>query len=110
MKISVNKRCSVVLVALTLISTLTTAQTFTVLYSFTGAADGGDPVVGLTRDSAGNLYGTTTSGGDLTCGANFGCGTVFKLDPAGNLSVLKDFHQTTLSSDLTIDGKGNLRA
>src|SRR5262249_1542531 len=29
----------------------------TVLYSFTGEADGGLPVAGLARDSAGNLYG-----------------------------------------------------
>jgi len=45
----------------------------TVLYSFTGAADGAVPEAGLARDGAGNLYGTTTAGG-----AN-GNGTVFKL-------------------------------
>jgi uncharacterized repeat protein (TIGR03803 family) len=45
----------------------------TVLYSFTGAADGAVPEAGLARDGAGNLYGTTTGGG-----AN-GNGTVFKL-------------------------------
>jgi uncharacterized repeat protein (TIGR03803 family) len=44
-----------------------------VLYSFTGAADGGNPQAGLARDSAGNLYGTTTAGG-----ANHN-GTVFEL-------------------------------
>ena len=30
----------------------------TVLYSFTGSADGGEPYKGVTLDAAGNLYGT----------------------------------------------------
>ena len=38
----------------------------TVLYTFTGGTDGGSPSVGLTRDSAGNLYGTAQDGGDFT--------------------------------------------
>ena len=32
----------------------------TVLYTFTGGADGSGPSAGLVRDAAGNLYGTTT--------------------------------------------------
>lgn len=43
------------------------AQTFTVLYSFTGGTDGYLPAFGLLRDSAGNLYGSTFRGGDPTC-------------------------------------------
>lgn len=35
--------------------------TETVLYSFTGGADGGFPLAGLVQDTAGNLYGTTRS-------------------------------------------------
>jgi len=35
----------------------------TVLYSFTGGGDGGYPESGVARDSAGNLYGVTFSGG-----------------------------------------------
>jgi hypothetical protein len=39
------------------------AQTFTVLHDFTGGPDGANPDAGLTMDSAGNLYGTTSGGG-----------------------------------------------
>ena len=35
----------------------------TVLHTFTGGADGGTPNAGVIRDSDGNLYGTTVSGG-----------------------------------------------
>jgi uncharacterized repeat protein (TIGR03803 family) len=42
---------------------LDTAGDETVLYSFTGGADGGNPNASVIRDSAGNLYGTTSYGG-----------------------------------------------
>jgi uncharacterized repeat protein (TIGR03803 family) len=42
-----------------------------VLYSFTGFGDGGIPFAGLITDSSGNLYGTTTSGGDSNDGTVF---------------------------------------
>jgi len=65
--------------------------TLTVLYDFTGGSDGAQPA-GLVRDAAGNLYGTTAVGGDLSCGfSNSGCGTVFKLSPGGVLTVLHSF-------------------
>lgn len=65
------------------------AQTFKVLYTFTGQADGGIPSVGVTMDSAGNLYGTTSMGGYTggSCGLNQqfpGCGTVYKLSQQGS--------------------------
>lgn len=63
----------------------------TVLHSFTGGPDGAYPSGGLVRDSAGNFYGTAYSGGDLSCDAPSGCGTVFKLSPAGRLTVLYAF-------------------
>ncbi len=63
----------------------------TVLYSFTGQADGGYPYASLTLDKNGNLYGTTYEGGDLSCQPPYGCGTVFKVDPTGHESVLYSF-------------------
>jgi uncharacterized repeat protein (TIGR03803 family) len=63
----------------------------TVLYTFTGGADGGFPATGVVMDVAGNLYGTTRLGGDSSCGPPYGCGTVFKLDRAGTETVLHAF-------------------
>ena len=56
-----------------------------VLYSFTGGADGGYPSAGVIRDSAGNLYGMTC------CGGTAGAGVVFKLDTKGHETVLYSF-------------------
>lgn len=67
------------------------AQSYTVLYTFTGGADGSRPFAGLIRDAAGNLYGTTANGGYLNGCGGFGCGTVFKLDNARHLKVLYTF-------------------
>jgi uncharacterized repeat protein (TIGR03803 family) len=63
----------------------------TVLHSFTGGADGAYPLAGLILDAAGNLYGTTEYGGNLACNSGVGCGTVFKMDPAGKETVLYAF-------------------
>jgi uncharacterized repeat protein (TIGR03803 family) len=46
----------------------------TILYNFTGGADGDGPGGGVILDSAGNLYGTTIAGGE-------GYGVVYKLSP-----------------------------
>jgi len=55
------------------------AQTFTVLYTFSGGSDGASPLAGLTIDAAGNFYGTTF-GTEDNGGCDQGlCGTVFKL-------------------------------
>ena len=63
----------------------------TELHSFSGPPDGEQPEGGLIRDAKGNLYGTTAYGGDINCNPKAGCGTVFKLDSAGNESVLWSF-------------------
>ncbi len=89
----------------------------TVLYSFTGTnGDGAQPTAGLIMDSAGNLYGTTQFGGVTSCFSDRippGCGTVFKLDPSGNETVLHSFTGTNgdganPAASLIMDSAGNL--
>ena len=93
------------------------AQAFTVLYSFAGyPTDGAGPIAGLFMDAAGNLYGTTTFGGNVNgdhCGSSgyIGCGTVFKLDVKGKETVLHNFNGpdgANPSSSLIMDAKGDL--
>ena len=77
-----------------------------VIYSFSGGSDGADPMAGLIRDAAGNLYGTTYDGGD------YGYGTVFRWDNAGNETVLHSFSGGPdgeyPSAGLVRDAAGNL--
>jgi uncharacterized repeat protein (TIGR03803 family) len=61
----------------------------------------------VIRDSAVNLYGTTTGGGTLTCD----CGVVFKLDTTGTETVLhrfKGLDGANPQAGLTGDSAGNL--
>lgn len=53
------------------------AQTLTVLHTFTGGMDGANPYTGLTIDATGRLYGTASKGGA-------GYGTVFELRDSGS--------------------------
>lgn len=56
------------------------------LYAFHfGGVGGKGPVGSLVLDSAGNLYGATSSGGNhnAICGSS-GCGVVYKLSPSSN--------------------------
>jgi uncharacterized repeat protein (TIGR03803 family) len=93
------------------------AQSFTVLYSFAGyPKDGAGPGAGLIMDASGDLYGTTTFGGDvnLTYCANAGytgCGTVFELDTHGVETVLHNFTGPDGANPvarLMMDAKGDL--
>jgi uncharacterized repeat protein (TIGR03803 family) len=63
---------------------------FTTLYEFQGGADGSAPEGSVMLDSAGNILGTTFSGGGST-NCSGGCGTVFKVDPTGHETVLHSF-------------------
>jgi hypothetical protein len=91
----------------------------TVLHTFTGGKDGREPWAGLTFDKAGNLYGTTTRGGDTHCKGRtpYGCGVAFKLTPTAEgpwtESVIHTFETTGTGGylpygGLTFDSGGNL--
>ena len=98
------------LCALTMITVQSTqAQTYQVIYDFTGGAGGSGPVAGLTMDQAGNIYGTTSAGGPGFYG------DVFKLTRKGSGWVFNSLHNFTGRSDgcrpfsgLIFDGAGNL--
>ena len=84
----------------------------TVLHHFTGGEGGFEPAGGVLRDSNGNLYGVTASGG-LPCPNPDGCGTVFRLEPDGTFTTLHRFaadgaEGTRPSSGLIADAAGNL--
>ena len=94
-------------------ATLSDHTHFRTLVTFSGGTDGGNPEGDLIRDNAGNLFGTTSFGGDLSCGQiTAGCGVVFKLDPAGHEDVLHRFHagkgDGQFPWDLVMDSGGNL--
>jgi uncharacterized repeat protein (TIGR03803 family) len=90
------------------------AQTYTILYNFTGGVDGGVPNGNLIMDAHGNLYGSALGGGDLSCppGDGYGCGVVFKVSPAGAESVLYAFASGTdgqyPDAGVIADAHGNL--
>jgi uncharacterized repeat protein (TIGR03803 family) len=90
---------------------LDAAGSETVLHSFKGQ-EGVHPSGALVRDPAGNLYGTTLEGGDRSCNNPLGCGVVFKLDAAGNETVLHSFKGTPDGAQpeagLVRDPAGNL--
>jgi uncharacterized repeat protein (TIGR03803 family) len=98
-----------------------TGWTETTLATFDGPHTGWYPLANLTRDAAGNLYGTTEYGGssDYCNGTTGGCGIVFRLSPkAGGgwtETVLHVFHSSTHAangflpfSGVTLDASGNL--
>jgi uncharacterized repeat protein (TIGR03803 family) len=91
--------------------------TQTVLHTFcsrTNCVDGGQPA-GLVFDFAGNLYGTTESGGDQGCLSGDGCGVVFKLTPNSKggwnervLHTFADHPGANTGAGLIFDAAGNL--
>jgi len=87
--------------------------TETLLYSFGGGQDAILPQASVIFDAAGNLYGTTSEGGD----SSFGFGTVFELSPQGGggwaENILYSFQDNGAdggypSSALVFDALGNL--
>lgn len=61
------------------------AQTFSVIHSFTGGSDGGNPVNGFTASTTGYMYGTASSGGA------YGNGVVYRMSVKGVETVLHSF-------------------
>jgi len=90
-----------------------------VIYSFAGgSADGTLPTSNLISDSAGNLYGTTTQGGNSSSCGPFGsesCGVVFELTPSNGSWTEKVIYSFGGGADggtpyggLVMDLSGNL--
>jgi len=88
------------------------AWTETILWNFTGQADGARPVAALVQDAGGTLYGTAGSGGAS------GVGTVFSLRPSGIVAGPWRFSAiwsptggadgSTPTGSLILDAAGNL--
>ena len=92
---------------------LDTSHTYSTLHTVPqGPTDGFDPVSGVIVDAAGNLYGTTLSGGALNCLGGqhnpVGCGTVFKLSPSDVESVFSLQGGDYANVGLIQDPAGNL--
>jgi uncharacterized repeat protein (TIGR03803 family) len=89
----------------TALLTVTLAAAQTSLYNFKGDPDGAIPVAPLIRDGAGNLYGTTSVGGNNN-------GTVFEVTAAGQERILHTFKGSPDGSGpwagLVADAAGNL--
>jgi uncharacterized repeat protein (TIGR03803 family) len=89
----------------------------TVLHTFTGGSDGGFPGGPVVQDKAGNLYGSATFGGSRTSHLCTlpettapGCGVVFKIDTAGQFTVLHSFDgfDGQWVGGVILDAAGNL--
>ena len=83
---------------------------FGVDHAFKGP-DGAIPTAALIQDAAGNLYGTTSAGGNSNCAG--GCGVVFKLSPGKRETVLHQFSGAPSDGAgpdgrLVMDDSGNL--
>jgi uncharacterized repeat protein (TIGR03803 family) len=83
----------------------------TVLYAFTGQTDGGNPDTTMIRDSSGNLYGTTSEGGLVSCEFGRGCGVIFKINSSNQETVLYRFtggKDGDFPAGVVADSAGNL--
>ena len=90
---------------------MTTSGTVTILYSFGSSslpADGVEPSTSLVQGADGNFYGMTAGGGTAYSG------TIFKLTPLGQETILHNFGDGSVTNDganpdfaLTLASDGN---
>ena len=91
---------------------ITSTGALTTLYSFcsqTNCTDGMNPLGGLVQASDGNFYGTTNQGGTNSV-CDGGCGTVFRITPAGALTTLYNFCSKKNCTDGTNPMAGVIQA
>jgi uncharacterized repeat protein (TIGR03803 family) len=75
-----------------------------IVYTFKGGrANAGSPQGGLILYE-GNFYGTSSAGGGTACMFRYGCGTAFKISPAGKLTILYAFGRTSHDGALPESG------
>jgi len=106
------------IVAMALVPAAEAAPREKILYRFTGGTDGASPSSSLLLDASGNLYGTTSAGGntiECTFYTNPGCGVVFELTSSNGKwqeSVLYRFQGEAdgwaPSGNLVFDAAGNI--
>ena len=79
--------------------------TFSVLHTFVGGSDNGDPLGSVTFDKSGNMFGTTN-------GVGSGAGTVWEISAAGQYSAIYSFSGGIdggfPSANVTFDKNGNM--
>jgi uncharacterized repeat protein (TIGR03803 family) len=73
---------------------ISTNAVFSSLYSFTNVTYGVAPAAGLVQGTDGQLYGTTSAGGNTNLGGGAGYGTVFKITTNGAFTLLATFDGT----------------
>jgi uncharacterized repeat protein (TIGR03803 family) len=92
-------------ISLGVVFKVTPNGTESVLHTFLGGSDGAHPKGSLISDGKGNLYGTTSSGENLSGG------TVFRITTAGVLTELHTFSGSDgfdPNAGLAMDANGNL--
>ncbi|MDN3644894.1 hypothetical protein QWY75_01595 [Pontixanthobacter aestiaquae] len=84
---------------------LSTSGEHTVLYAFPRfEGDGAVPKGELREGDDGNFYGATGIGGLPDCGNNLqvvGCGTIFRMTPQGQVTVLHRFGSGRVNGDIS---------
>jgi uncharacterized repeat protein (TIGR03803 family) len=92
---------------------MTPSGTVTDVHDFTGGADGAQPFSNLIEGGDGNLYGSTTLGGNAQACPGIvdptGCGTIFKIEPSGAFTTIYTFLgvEGSYPSGLIMGGNGN---